>query len=99
MSSTTTTDTPTPPSFTLAEPEPRHTRGAQTFLSFLDANPGQWAIYRRYNTSRRVARVKASQWRKQFGHLGYEFTHRIDAEGSTLYGRKHTVGLADNTQG
>ena len=98
MADTTTADQPNATPYQLADPERKHTRSRHTFFEFLDANPGQWAIYKEYTGNTRVARIKACQWRKAYGHLGYDFTQRVANGSSTLYGRKVVPELADNTR-
>jgi hypothetical protein len=87
--------------FTLAEPRkpPRkRTPRVTTFLKFLDANPGQWAIFRTFPTQGHEARKRVHDYRTWYGPRGYEFTHEIDGKVTKLYGRKVVPELADNTR-
>lgn len=86
--------------FTLAEPRSyarKRTPRVTTFLKFLDANPGQWAVFRTFPTKGHVARKRVHDYRTWYGPKGYEFTHEIDGKTTKLYGRKVAPELADNT--
>lgn len=88
--------------FVLAEPQTapkKHTVRVTTFLKFLDANPGQWAIFRTYPKKGHIARHRVREYRRWYGHRGYEFTHDTEGDTTTIYGRKIAVQLADNTRG
>jgi len=78
--------------FTIERPTADETHSPQLphfadFLTFLDANPGLWAVYHRYPTSN-PARQKAKRCRATHGPHGYEFAVRTTPEGHTLYGRR-----------
>lgn len=67
-----------------------HTR---TFVAFLDANPGVWAVFHTY-ASKNSASTRRKTMRRQYSHLGYDFTTRHEADGFTVYGRKRAAPLA-----
>lgn len=66
-----------------------HTKGAppfRAFISFLNANPGQWCLYHTYNV-KQTGHQRAMRGNKEFGPSGYEFTSRNTEDGVAVYGR------------
>lgn len=56
-----------------------------TFVSFLEANPGQWGLFHTYPTHQsghqRVTRANSTH-----GPKGFRFTSRVTPEGVAVYG-------------
>lgn len=72
-------------------PARRHTTRA--FIEFLEANPNTWARFDTYKSYDSAAyRRKAA--RKAYGHLGFEFVTRREADGVSVFGRKLAPELA-----
>lgn len=65
------------------------------FVSFLDANEGVWAIYHTYAT-KQSGYQRACDANKQYGKE-YEFVARVDENGATVYGRKMSHAVANDS--
>ena len=76
--------------FSISSPGPvRKGAGATpplaAFISFLEANPGQWGLYHTYPT-KQSGHQRVTRANHTYGPRGFTFTSRVTPDGVAVYG-------------